>query len=109
MLQADVIVEDRAVRGSVLRTAGLVVFRQNRLALAGLVIVIGFVLFCFLGPVFYHTNQIATNVALANQPPSSQHLLAYDNDNGKDQYHHTDRCGIADRWDRPGNLPTEGQ
>ena len=61
-----------------LRTAGLVVFRQNRLALAGLVIVLGFVLFCFLGPVFYHTNQIATDVALANQPPSSQHLLGTD-------------------------------
>lgn len=78
MAQADVIVEDSGVRISSLRTAGLTVFRQNRLALAGVVIVLGFVLFCFAGPVFYHTNQIATNVALANQPPSARHLLGTD-------------------------------
>ena len=78
MVQADVIVEDSGVRGTWLRTAGLTVFRQNRLALAGLVIVLGFVLFCFVGPVFYHTNQIATDVAIANQPPSAQHLLGTD-------------------------------
>jgi peptide/nickel transport system permease protein len=56
----------------------LLVFRQNRLALAGLVIVLGFVLFCFLGPVLYHTNQIATNVPLANRPPSLKHLIGTD-------------------------------
>ncbi len=78
VVQADVIVEDSGVRGTWLRTAGLTVFRQNRLALAGLVIVLGFVLFCFVGPVFYHTNQIATDVAIANQPPSAQHLLGTD-------------------------------
>ncbi len=35
-------------------------------------------LFCFVGPVFYHTNQIATNVQIANQPPSAKHLLGTD-------------------------------
>ena len=75
---ADVIADDSGVRGTSLRTAALIVFRQNRLALAGLVIVLGFVLFCFLGPVFYHTNQIATNVAIANRPPSLKHLLGTD-------------------------------
>jgi peptide/nickel transport system permease protein len=35
-------------------------------------------LFCFLGPVFYHTDQIATNVQIANQPPSLKHLLGTD-------------------------------
>jgi peptide/nickel transport system permease protein len=74
----DVTGDDSGVRGTSLRTAALLVFRQNRLALAGLVIVLGFVLFCFLGPVFYHTNQIATNVALANRPPSLKHLLGTD-------------------------------
>lgn len=78
MAQADVIVEDSGVRISSLRTVGLTVFRQNRLALAGVVIVLGFVLFCFVGPIFYHTNQIATDVALANQPPSARHLLGTD-------------------------------
>jgi peptide/nickel transport system permease protein len=76
--QADVTGDDSGVKGTSLRTATLLVFRQNRLALAGLVIVLGFMLFCFLGPVFYHTNQIATNVSLANRPPSLKHLLGTD-------------------------------
>jgi peptide/nickel transport system permease protein len=76
--QPDVTGDRSGVRGPSLRTAALLVFRQNRLALAGLVIVLGFVLFCFLGPVFYHTNQIATDVAIANQPPSLKHLLGTD-------------------------------
>lgn len=76
--QADVTGDDSGVRGTSLRTAALLVFRQNRLALAGLVIVLGFVLFCFLGPVFYHTNQIATDVPIANRPPSLKHLLGTD-------------------------------
>ena len=76
--QADVTGDYSGVRGTSPRTAALLVFRQNRLALAGLVIVLGFVLFCFLGPVFYHTNQIATDVPLANRPPSLKHLLGTD-------------------------------
>jgi peptide/nickel transport system permease protein len=82
--QADVIRDDSGVRGTSLRTATLIVFRQNRLALAGLVIVLGFMLFCFIGPLFYHTNQIATDVPIANQPPSLQHLLGTD-DAGYDE------------------------
>jgi peptide/nickel transport system permease protein len=69
---------DSGVKGPSLGKAALLVFRQNRLALAGLVIVVGFVLFCFLGPVLYHTNQIATNVPQANRPPSLKHLLGTD-------------------------------
>jgi len=75
---ADAIGDNGGVRGTSLRKAILLVFRQNRLALAGLVIVLGFVLFCFVGPVFYHTNQVATNVQIANQPPSAKHLLGTD-------------------------------
>jgi peptide/nickel transport system permease protein len=76
--QAGVIGDDSGVKGTTLRTATLVVFRQNRLALAGLIIVLGFVLFCFVGPIFYHTNQIATDVPQANRPPSLNHLLGTD-------------------------------
>ena len=76
--QADVIGDYSGVRGTPLRTTALIVFRQNRLALAGFVIVLGFVLFCFVGPVLYHTNQIATDVPLANRPPSLKHLLGTD-------------------------------
>ncbi len=75
---AGAIEDDRGVRTTSLRTAALFVFRQNRLALAGLVILLAFLLFCFVGPLFYHTNQIATNVAQANQPPSLKHLLGTD-------------------------------
>ena len=42
------------------------------------------VLFTFLGPVFYHTNQVNTSVALHLCPPSAQHLLGC-NDVGYDQ------------------------
>jgi peptide/nickel transport system permease protein len=76
--QAEVIADESGVRRPSLLRAALIVFRQNRLALAGLVIVIGFMLFCFVGPLFYHTNQIATNIAIANQPPSLKHLLGTD-------------------------------
>lgn len=75
---AGAIEDDRGVRTTSLRTAALFVFRQNRLALAGLVILLAFLLFCFVAPLFYHTNQIATNVAQANQPPSLKHLLGTD-------------------------------
>ena len=76
--QADVIAGDSGVRSTSLRTAALTVFRQNRLAVAGLIILLAFLIFCFAGPVFYHTNQIATDVAQANQPPSLKHLLGTD-------------------------------
>ncbi len=33
------------------------VFVENKLAVVGLVIIIGMVLFCFVGPFFYHTDQ----------------------------------------------------
>jgi peptide/nickel transport system permease protein len=75
---AGAIRDDSGVRSTSLRAAALLVFRQNRLALAGLVILVAFLLFCFVGPLFYHTNQIATNVSQANQPPSFKHLLGTD-------------------------------
>jgi ABC-type dipeptide/oligopeptide/nickel transport system permease subunit len=53
-------------------------FASNRLAVAGFGILIFFVLFCFVGPLIYHTDQINTNDLLANLPPSGQHLLGTD-------------------------------
>ena len=53
-------------------------FASNRLAVAGFGILIFFVLFCFVGPLIYHTDQIDTNDLLANMPPSGQHLLGTD-------------------------------
>jgi ABC-type dipeptide/oligopeptide/nickel transport system permease subunit len=53
-------------------------FASNRLAVAGFGILVFFVLFCFVGPLIYHTDQINTNDLLANMPPSGQHLLGTD-------------------------------
>lgn len=57
---------------------GAEVFSENRLAVTGLGIVVFFLLFCFLGPLVYHTDQVTTNLAIANQPPSPQHPLGTD-------------------------------
>jgi peptide/nickel transport system permease protein len=54
------------------------VFMQNRLATIGLGMFVLIALFSFLGPVFYHTNQVTTNIAIADQAPSAQHILGTD-------------------------------
>jgi peptide/nickel transport system permease protein len=65
------------VRRSTLRR-GLEVFGENRLAVIGLGIIVLVVLFCFVGPLIYHTDQVSTNLAIANEPPSSAHPLGTD-------------------------------
>jgi peptide/nickel transport system permease protein len=57
---------------------GYEVFIQNRLAIVGVIILVLAVLFCFAGPLVYHTNQINVNLADANQPPSAAHPLGTD-------------------------------
>jgi peptide/nickel transport system permease protein len=57
---------------------GLEVFAENRLAVIGIGIVVLFLLFCFVGPLLYHTDQTTTNLAVSNEPPSSQHWLGTD-------------------------------
>ena len=54
---------------------GWEVFAESKLALVGLGIVIFMVLFCFVGPLLYKTNQVSTNLSLYLCTPSSQHLL----------------------------------
>jgi peptide/nickel transport system permease protein len=53
------------------------------LGILGLTIIIAACLFCFVGPLFYHTSQSASNLASANLPPGSGHPLGTD-DNGFD-------------------------
>jgi peptide/nickel transport system permease protein len=65
---------DAASSGSVWRLI-LGVFVQNRLAVVGLGIIAFVVLFCFVGPLVYHTNQVSTNLNEMNLPPSGKHLL----------------------------------
>jgi ABC-type dipeptide/oligopeptide/nickel transport system permease subunit len=55
-------------------------FMTNRLAVVGFAMIVFFVLFCFVGPLIYHTNQIDTNLISANQAPSGAHLLGTDTD-----------------------------
>jgi ABC-type dipeptide/oligopeptide/nickel transport system permease subunit len=58
-------------------------FMSNRLAVIGFGIVVFFVLFCFVGPLIYRTNQLSTSLLDASQPPSGSHLLGTDS-NGFD-------------------------
>lgn len=57
---------------------GWEVFAENRLALIGLAIIVIFVLFCFVGPLIYQTDQVHTNLAIANDPPGGGHPLGTD-------------------------------
>lgn len=63
---------------------GLEVFWENRLAVIGIGTVLVFVLFCFVGPLLYHTDQVTSNLAISNEPPSGAHPLGTDA-NGYDQ------------------------
>ncbi len=54
------------------------VFLENRLATVGLGVIVFMLLFCFLGPVIYHTQQIYNNPNIGDEPPSLHHLLGTD-------------------------------
>jgi peptide/nickel transport system permease protein len=63
--------------GSIWRLV-LGVFVQNRLAIVGLVIIVFMVLFSFVGPHIYVTNQVSTNLYQVTEAPSRAHLLGTD-------------------------------
>src|ERR1700689_2850244 len=60
-------------RGSFLRA-----FATHRLGVAGLVLVVLLLAFCFLGPLVYHTDQVHTNLEATNLAPGHGHLLGTD-------------------------------
>jgi peptide/nickel transport system permease protein len=67
-------------------------FASNRLAVVGLIVLIGIVLFCFFGPVFYHSNQTSADVLNAGLAPGqasltggASHLLGTD-EQGLDEF-----------------------
>jgi peptide/nickel transport system permease protein len=60
------------------------VFAENKLALVGLGFIVFMLLFCFVGPHLYVTNQVDTNLDNYLCTPSAQHLLGCD-DLGYDQ------------------------
>jgi peptide/nickel transport system permease protein len=51
---------------------------ENKIALAGVAIVVLVTAFCFIGPLLYHTNQTSPNPAILNEAPSARHLLGTD-------------------------------
>jgi ABC-type dipeptide/oligopeptide/nickel transport system permease subunit len=53
-------------------------FMSNRLAVVGAAIIIFFILFCFLGPLVYHTNQSDFNPLTTDLAPGAGHPLGTD-------------------------------
>jgi peptide/nickel transport system permease protein len=57
------------------------VFLENKLAVVGLVVVVAIVLFCFIGPLLYHTEQVNQQAVLGtaeNAAPGTGHPLGTD-------------------------------
>jgi len=54
------------------------VFAENKLALAGIGFIVFILLFCFVGPHIYVTNQVNTNLIDTLCTPSGSHLLGCD-------------------------------
>jgi peptide/nickel transport system permease protein len=65
------------VTGSAWKLAGYV-FLENRLAVFGLGVVVFMLLFCFAGPLIYHTDQINTDITQFTLAPSAAHPLGTD-------------------------------
>ena len=53
-------------------------FASNRLAVVGVAILVFFVAFCFLGPLFYHANLLQTDLINSHDPPGAGHPLGTD-------------------------------
>jgi peptide/nickel transport system permease protein len=58
---------------------GWEVFAENKLALISLGFIVFILLFCFVGPHIYHTDQVHTNLTNTLCTPSGKHLLGCDN------------------------------
>jgi len=50
-------------------------FASNRIAVVGVGLIVFFILFCFIGPLFYHTNQALTQPLNANLAPGAASAL----------------------------------
>ncbi len=58
--------------------AVLTTFAANKLAIVGIGVVVLMFAFSFLGPVFYHTDQVHTNLSQVTLPPGAGHPLGTD-------------------------------
>jgi ABC-type dipeptide/oligopeptide/nickel transport system permease subunit len=55
-------------------------FSRNRLAVVGVVTLLFFVVFCFLGPLFYHGNVVTASLNSTNLGPGGGHPLGTDDE-----------------------------
>ena len=53
-------------------------FVRNRLAVVGVAILLFFVVFCFLGPLFYHGDTLVANLVNSKNPPGAANPLGTD-------------------------------
>jgi ABC-type dipeptide/oligopeptide/nickel transport system permease subunit len=53
-------------------------FASNRLAVVGVAILLFFVVFCFLGPLFYHGDTLVANLVNSKNPPGAADPLGTD-------------------------------
>ena len=60
-------------------------FLDNKLAVAGLVVIVFFILFCFIGPLIDPTNQTLVNPLNTDLAPGGSHLLGTD-EHGFDEF-----------------------
>jgi peptide/nickel transport system permease protein len=60
------------------RWLALSAFISNRVAMCGVALVVLIVLFCFVGPLLYRTNQITVRLGLETLPPSGRFPLGTD-------------------------------
>src|ERR1051326_6298723 len=58
----------------------LEVFVENKLAGVAVGVLVFYVLFCFLGPLFYHGNATDVQMSEITQPPGAGHPLGTDKD-----------------------------
>jgi peptide/nickel transport system permease protein len=58
----------------------LATFAENRLAVAGVALVVLIIAFCFIGPLIYRTNQVTVNLNINNLRPGGKYPLGTDND-----------------------------
>jgi len=61
--------------------------RGNRLAVAGAVVIVGFVAFCFLGPLVYHPTSTSAQLMAANKPPGTPNFPLGSTNTGYDMLH----------------------
>lgn len=83
--ESEVVLEEpeeisQMVRARRKRGASVVeVFMENKLALVGFVLLVLIAIFCFVGPLVYHSNQISSDLSIANTAPGKGHPLGTDN------------------------------